>query len=147
MLGKPWVRTGFIAFPMSVLQECNTFDRHFSNSNRIILLILFCWLTIHCQRRIRLNQENVEILNCPTKPKGVTTQRKALNEYFVMVVLTLSLNTVLNILKWCLWFAILNFLDANRKKMFACMKWYDFLLYNVYMIKIVWMHCGWRIHW
>ena len=35
MLGKPSIRTGFIAFPMSVLQECNTFDRHFSNSNRI----------------------------------------------------------------------------------------------------------------
>ena len=34
------------------------------------------------------------MLNCPTKPKGVTTQMKALDEYFLMVVLTLLLNRV-----------------------------------------------------
>ena len=37
---------------------------------------------------------NQEILNRPTKSKGVTTQIKALNEHFVMVVFTLLLNTV-----------------------------------------------------
>ena len=33
-------------------------------------------------------------MNCPTKPKGVTTQMKALDEYFLIVVFTLSLNRV-----------------------------------------------------
>ena len=32
--------------------------------------------------------------NCPTKPNGVTAQTKALVEYFLMVVVTLLLNTV-----------------------------------------------------
>ena len=31
-------------------------------------------------------------MNCPTKPKGVSTQMKALDEYFLMVVFTLLLN-------------------------------------------------------
>ena len=35
------------------------------------------------------------ILKCPRKPKDVTTQMKALNEYFLMVVFTLLLNRVL----------------------------------------------------
>ena len=34
---------------------------------------------------IWLNQENFSILKCPTKPKGVTNQMKALDEYFLMV--------------------------------------------------------------
>ena len=34
------------------------------------------------------------ILNRPTKPKGVTTQMKALDEYFLMVVFPLVLNRV-----------------------------------------------------
>ena len=43
--------------------------------------------------QIRLNQE--KILNCPTKStEGVTTQMKALDEHFLMVVLTLLLNEV-----------------------------------------------------
>ena len=33
-------------------------------------------------------------LNCPMKPKGVTTQMKALDEYFLMVVFTLLLNRI-----------------------------------------------------
>ena len=45
--------------------------------------------------QIRLNQENFQILNCPTKStEGVTTQMKALDEDFLMVVLTLLLNGV-----------------------------------------------------
>ena len=32
--------------------------------------------------------------NCPTKSNGVTAQTKALVEYFLMVVVTLLLNTV-----------------------------------------------------
>ena len=42
----------------------------------------------------KLNQENFYILIRLTKPKGVTTQIKALDEYFLMVVFTLSLNRV-----------------------------------------------------
>ena len=34
-----------------------------------------------------------KILNCPMKPKGVTTQMEALDEYFLMVVFMLLLNT------------------------------------------------------
>ena len=33
-----------------------------------------------------LSQENFEILNCPTKPKGVSTQMKSLDECFLMVM-------------------------------------------------------------
>ena len=43
---------------------------------------------------LTINQENVQILNRPTKSKGVTTQMKALDEYFLMVVFTLLLDRV-----------------------------------------------------
>ena len=45
----------------------------------------------HCQRRTWLNLENVQI---QTKPKGVTTQMKALSEYILMVLFVLSLKRV-----------------------------------------------------
>ena len=48
----------------------------------------------HYQRGTGPNQENFQILNCPTKAKGVTTQMKAINEYFLNVVFPLLLNTV-----------------------------------------------------
>ena len=34
-----------------------------------------------------------KILNCQTKPKGVTTQMKALDEYFLMVLFVLVLKS------------------------------------------------------
>ena len=46
----------------------------------------------NCQRWNWPNQENSYILNRPTKSKGVTTQIKALDECFLMVVFTLLLN-------------------------------------------------------
>ena len=39
----------------------------------------------------------LQVLNCSTKPKGVTTQMKALDEFILMVVFTLLLNTVYNL--------------------------------------------------
>ena len=33
-------------------------------------------------------------MNCSTKPKGVTTQMKVIDEYFLMVVFVLLLNRV-----------------------------------------------------
>ena len=53
-----------------------------------------CVAAFHCQRQISLNQENFQILNCPTKFKSVTTQMKALNEYFLIVLFILLLNKV-----------------------------------------------------
>ena len=46
------------------------------------------------KKQISLNQQKFNILNCPMKPKGVTTQTKALGECFLMVVFTLLLNRV-----------------------------------------------------
>ena len=38
--------------------------------------------------------KKLEFLNCPTKPKGVTAQMKALDEYILMVLFVLSLKRV-----------------------------------------------------
>ena len=47
--------------------------------------ITITWLAecqrFYCQRWIQLKPEDFLIQNCQTKPKGVTTQMKAFNEY------------------------------------------------------------------
>ena len=55
------------------------------------------FLSLSLQTRMGKNnkkQQGFSILNCPMKSEGVTTQMKALHEYFLMVVFTLFLNTV-----------------------------------------------------
>ena len=43
------------------------------------------------------NHGNFQILNCPMKPKGVTTQMKALDVYILMVLFVLLLKRVHNL--------------------------------------------------
>ena len=70
--------------------------------------------TFHCQKLIWLNQENFLILS-PTKPKGVTIQLKALDEYFLIVVFTLLLQSFC-CCKFYVWLEQRNMADNTCKK-------------------------------
>ena len=56
---------------------------------QLSMLLLF-----HCQIWIWPKAEDFHILNCLEKSEGVTTQMKALNEFFLMVAFTLFVNRV-----------------------------------------------------